>query len=96
MFINIYIFPGNNLDVLVNANEVTNIRNITFNKEEGDSFIFFIMIIIISALRRPLLNIDLPQSSPRRSVLRCPHPVASRDHVFFTILIIDRIHESLF
>jgi hypothetical protein len=35
--------------------------------------------IIISAERRPLLDIGLPQSSLRRSVLRCPHPAASRD-----------------
>jgi hypothetical protein len=33
----------------------------------------------ISAERRPLLDIGLPQSSPRRSVLRCPHPADSRD-----------------
>jgi hypothetical protein len=38
-----------------------------------------IIIIIISAERSPLLDIDLPQSSPRRSVLRCPHLAASRD-----------------
>jgi hypothetical protein len=40
------------------------------------------IIIIISAERRLLLDIGLPQSSPRRSVLRCPHPsreAASRD-----------------
>jgi hypothetical protein len=33
----------------------------------------------ISAERRPLLDIGLPQSSPRRSVLCCPHIAASRD-----------------
>jgi hypothetical protein len=38
-----------------------------------------IIIIIISAERRPQLDIGLPQSSPRRSVLRCTHPAASRD-----------------
>jgi hypothetical protein len=38
-----------------------------------------IFIIIISAERRPLLDIGLPKSSPRRLALRCPHPVASRD-----------------
>jgi hypothetical protein len=37
------------------------------------------IIIIISAERRPLLDIGLPQSSPRRSVLCCPHPATSRD-----------------
>jgi hypothetical protein len=37
------------------------------------------LILIISAERRPLLDIGLPQSSPRRSVLCCPHPAASRD-----------------
>jgi hypothetical protein len=31
-----------------------------------------IIIIIISAERRPLLDIGLPHSFPRRSVLRCP------------------------
>jgi hypothetical protein len=36
------------------------------------------LIIIISVERRPLLDIGLPQSSPR-SVLRYPHPAASRD-----------------
>jgi hypothetical protein len=36
-------------------------------------------LFIISAERCPLLDIGLPQSSPRRSVLRCPHPAASRD-----------------
>jgi hypothetical protein len=35
-------------------------------------------VIIILAERRPLLDIGLPQSSPRRSVLRCPRPAASR------------------
>jgi hypothetical protein len=35
--------------------------------------------IIISAERRPLLDIGLPQSSPRRSVLCCPRPATSRD-----------------
>jgi hypothetical protein len=34
---------------------------------------------IISAERGILLDIDLPQSSPRRSVLCCPHPAACRD-----------------
>jgi hypothetical protein len=38
-----------------------------------------IIITIISAERRPLLDIGLPQSSPRRSVLCCPHPATSRD-----------------
>jgi hypothetical protein len=38
--------------------------------------------IIISAVRRPLLDIGLTQSSPRRSVLRCPHPAASSDRRF--------------
>jgi hypothetical protein len=38
-----------------------------------------LLIIIISAERRPMLDIGLPQSSPRRSVLCCPHPAASRD-----------------
>jgi hypothetical protein len=38
-----------------------------------------IIIIIISAERLPLLDIGLPQSSPRRSVLSCPHPATSRD-----------------
>jgi hypothetical protein len=42
--------------------------------------IIIIIIIIISAERRPLLDIGLPQSSPRRSVLRCPHPAAYGDH----------------
>jgi hypothetical protein len=37
------------------------------------------IIIIISAERRSLLDICLPQSSPRRSVQCCPHPAASRD-----------------
>jgi hypothetical protein len=37
------------------------------------------MIIIISAERRPLLDIGLPQSSPRRSVLCCLHPATSRE-----------------
>jgi hypothetical protein len=36
-------------------------------------------IIIISAERGALLDIGLPQSSPRRSVLCCPHPATSRD-----------------
>jgi hypothetical protein len=39
----------------------------------------FIIIIIISAEKRPLLDIGLPQNPPRRSVLCCPHPAASRD-----------------
>jgi hypothetical protein len=43
------------------------------------STILCMFIIIISAERRPLLDIGLPQSSPRRSVLCCPHPAASRD-----------------
>jgi hypothetical protein len=38
-----------------------------------------LIIIIISAERRPLLDIGLPQSSPPRSVLCCPHPATSRD-----------------
>jgi hypothetical protein len=42
-------------------------------------FTFIIIIIIISAERRPLLDRGLPQSSPRRSVLCCLHPATSRD-----------------
>jgi hypothetical protein len=38
-----------------------------------------VIIIIISADRRLLLDIGLPQSSPRRSVLFCLHPATSRD-----------------
>jgi hypothetical protein len=38
------------------------------------STILMIYIIIISAERRPLLDIGLPQSSPRLSVLCCSHP----------------------
>ena len=33
----------------------------------------------LSADRRPLLDIGLPQGSPQWPVLRCPHPAASRD-----------------
>jgi hypothetical protein len=50
----------------------------------GRWWFIIIIILIISAERRPLLDIGLPQSSPRRSVLRCLHPAASHglhDHV---------------
>jgi hypothetical protein len=39
---------------------------------KGKHAIIIIIIIIISAERRPLLDIGLPQSSPRRSVLCLP------------------------
>jgi hypothetical protein len=37
------------------------------------------MIIIILAERRPLLDVDLPQSVPKWPVLRHPHPADSRN-----------------
>ena len=42
---------------------------------------FFIIIIIISTLWRPMLSICLPQASPRRSVLRCLHLALTRSSV---------------
>jgi hypothetical protein len=48
-------------------------------KKDFQNFEAVILVLIISAERRPLLDIGLPQSSPRRSVLCCPHPATSRD-----------------
>jgi hypothetical protein len=63
-----------NLGFLVSYTESQTTRSASRQK-----FDKYLIISIISAERRSVLDIGLPQSSPQRSVLCCPYPAASRD-----------------